>query len=260
LFVWHGFPGSARQGGLFQEIAEQQRVRVFSLDRPGYGQTSPAPQSNPRVALSDLLFVADQFGISSFHLVGISGGAPYARALASGHPARVQSLTTLGGLGSLRHGALQGLSSFERWGLQLAKTLPSWTLSRVLKQVVDASRLESFLQRLILTLPPADQLVLQDERVRTELLQSFHEALQGGVEGLVTDLKGFWGLSHEADLQVQTPWRIWHGQEDSVVSLTAGKAGVPSQVWEIAQILPKHGHYSVPISLGPAILAQILGT
>lgn len=58
-------------------------VRWFSLDRPGYGASTPVPDRTVASVAADAAAVADALGIERFAVVGHSGGGPHALACAA---------------------------------------------------------------------------------------------------------------------------------------------------------------------------------
>src|SRR4051812_29684645 len=58
-------------------------VRVISVDRPGIGNSDPAPQRSLMDAAADVATIADQLGIDRFAVLGHSAGAPSAMACAA---------------------------------------------------------------------------------------------------------------------------------------------------------------------------------
>jgi len=258
VLVWHGFPGTSLQAGSFFTQAEALGLRVVALDRPGYGGSSAAPGADWRVAIEDAAEVLRHLGAPSCHLIGISGGAPYARAFAKRHPELSLSVTTVGGLASLYSHALPELPWAARAGLVSVRALPLPLLRAFIRFTpLSDKNFDQFLEKFEKKLCPADQEVLKDAVVRRQLLKSFDQGLAPGYEGLVLDLKAFWQLSALEFFELHCPWHLWHGAEDRVVTPLMGRGYVPDSVWSRAQLLKDHGHYSVPVRCAKEILVQL---
>lgn len=99
VFYFHGTPGSCIEAGLIEEEACQAGVRLIAIDRPGIGSSSYQAQRCildwPRnvVELADCLGYSD----SSFGILGLSGGAPYASACALRIPDRLTHVAIVSG-------------------------------------------------------------------------------------------------------------------------------------------------------------------
>src|SRR5438552_13625689 len=80
VFFCHGWPSSRTMAELTDDAARDLDVRIISADRPGISRS--AFQANRK--LLDwppvLQQLADHLAIERFHMLAISGGAPYAYA------------------------------------------------------------------------------------------------------------------------------------------------------------------------------------
>lgn len=87
--VFHpGTPATAGQGAVVAEMAARHGVRLVSVSRPGYGaSTMSAPSLG--AAAADTLELADRLGLDRFAAMGVSGGGPFAIAVAAAAPHRV---------------------------------------------------------------------------------------------------------------------------------------------------------------------------
>jgi pimeloyl-ACP methyl ester carboxylesterase len=68
------------------------RLRLISVERNGFGGTPYDPSAGYAEAVADVLGVLDAIAVERFAIVAISGGGPYAAALAARVPERVISL------------------------------------------------------------------------------------------------------------------------------------------------------------------------
>ena len=75
-----------------RDMRERLRLRVISVERNGFGMTPLDPALGYDDAVEDVLGVLETLAIRRFAVVAISGGAPYAAALAARVPHRVLSL------------------------------------------------------------------------------------------------------------------------------------------------------------------------
>jgi pimeloyl-ACP methyl ester carboxylesterase len=75
-----------------RELRERLRLRVISVERNGFGMTPFDGSLGYPDAVDDVLGVLSMLGIRRFAVVAISGGAPFAAALAARVPTRILSL------------------------------------------------------------------------------------------------------------------------------------------------------------------------
>jgi pimeloyl-ACP methyl ester carboxylesterase len=91
VFFFHGTPGSRLQRHPSESILHRRRIRLLTIDRPGYGLSDDQPD---RVLLDwpDIVQeFADIVGIERFGAVGWSGGGPHAAACAHQIADRVET-------------------------------------------------------------------------------------------------------------------------------------------------------------------------
>jgi pimeloyl-ACP methyl ester carboxylesterase len=99
VFWLHGTPGARRQIPIEARFyAEQQKIRLIGIDRPGIGSSTPHQYPNVRAFADDLGVIADTLGIGEMAVIGLSGGGPYALACAAAMPQRVVAAGILGGV------------------------------------------------------------------------------------------------------------------------------------------------------------------
>lgn len=89
-FMIHGTPGG-RIGWWVEDPTIYARfgIRRFTVDRPGYGESTRQPGRTVADFVPDMVAVADALGLRRFVVTGGSGGGPHALALAAMLPDRV---------------------------------------------------------------------------------------------------------------------------------------------------------------------------
>jgi len=75
-----------------REVRERLQLRAISVERNGFGMTALDESLGFADAVDDVLAVLESLGVRRFAVVAISGGAPFAAALAARVPHRVLSL------------------------------------------------------------------------------------------------------------------------------------------------------------------------
>ena len=83
LFWIHGTPGGRLSRYPDATLWERLGLRVITVDRPGYGLSTPLPGRAVAHIAADAATVADYLGIGRFAVHGGSGGGPHALASAA---------------------------------------------------------------------------------------------------------------------------------------------------------------------------------
>ncbi len=94
LLLLHGFTGHAHAWDTLS-IALQPHFHVYALDQRGHGDSAPADDYTPPAQVEDVAGVADQLGLASLTLVGLSMGGRNAMLFAAKQPARVTRLVVV---------------------------------------------------------------------------------------------------------------------------------------------------------------------
>lgn len=225
LFL-HGTPGSRLEFAIVDGVGRELGLALVTPDRWGYGLTDmPATPSLPAFA-GDMAALMDHLGHRRFAVGGISGGGPYAAAVAACLPRRVDALALVSPVGPIADaGCAEALPSFQRFCFTVLPQLPTlvvtifgvfrWSLARSPNL---AGRLAT------LRGGRRDRSLIFQPQICERLMGSFREGLRPGMSGPVTDLALFsrpWGI----DLaEVAAPSRLWIGTEDRSVPLAAARA------------------------------------
>jgi pimeloyl-ACP methyl ester carboxylesterase len=83
LFSIHGTPGGRLSRYPDLSLWERLALRVITVDRPGYGHSTPLPGRAVSHIAADIAAVADHLGLGRFAVQGGSGGGPQALATAT---------------------------------------------------------------------------------------------------------------------------------------------------------------------------------
>jgi pimeloyl-ACP methyl ester carboxylesterase len=96
VLVWHGTPATSGQAAIFAEVARDRGVRIVAPTRPGYAASTPTPPGLTTAA-ADALELAEALGLDGLATMGLSGGGPFALAVAATAPDRVTGVALLAG-------------------------------------------------------------------------------------------------------------------------------------------------------------------
>jgi pimeloyl-ACP methyl ester carboxylesterase len=219
VVAWlHGQPGSRRDTDLVPLQALASRgIRLLSIDRAGYGDTSPTGLDRRDVA-ADLLAVADHVGAERFPIIAVSMGAIYALATAVLAPARVEGLVLAAGHvlpydDPEVYGALSASEQEDvdllRQGREAAESAYAGAASRVLADP------HGLLRRLAAGWSAAER-SFADGPTGAAVADSLAFGLTAGYEGMLDDgLRTIRPLEFDLD-DVRCPVVAIHGESDDL--------------------------------------------
>jgi pimeloyl-ACP methyl ester carboxylesterase len=255
VIALHGTPASR----LMYAAAEQagnMGLRLLAPDRWGYGGTSPHSQPTLAAFADDIAKVADEFGIGRFSVLGVSGGGPYAAAIAACLAQRVDALALVAPVGPIA-GAPVRLSTFHNLCFRVLPRTPG-VLRGVfagfrsgLTKAPDATMRVAFVRA-----PSPDRHALGQRHIRERFEAMFAEGLRNGVEGALTDMQIFsrpWDVEFD---RITAPSRLWIGTIDNNVPIDAARrlaCTIPG--CDLVE-LPGEGHLWVAINY-PVVLTWI---
>ena len=250
VLYFHGWPASRLEAGLIQNLP----IRMLALDRPGYGQSTPMPGRTLLDWAADVAHVTKSLGIDRFHVVGLSGGGPYAAACAYALPGRVLSLSLVSPVPppELVPHETPGIGLLFRLGRHPRLTHRLFAMARPLLR----HRLITPRTFIGAGLPAADRDVLT-RPMMAGLGAAWREGFRHSVHGALSDAQIYarpWGF----DLaQIAVPTSLWCGGQDSLIPVAtlAPYAAIPGIDWTL---MPDEGHFSLAIRHATAILAAMM--
>lgn len=218
LLAIHGTPGSRLMMQPADEIARAKGIRLVAPDRPGYGLSSACPNYTLAQWVADIKVLLDFLEIDRFLLFGVSGGGPYAVALATLMPDRVRSVALVSPVGLFDEGVRKQWSSRHALFFSILPRFPllmKLVFSILRLFVLHAPRpLMTIFSR---TLGEADRHILSDPLHIEQLLMAFQDGFRNGIDGALFDLQLFssrWQLPFE---QATMPIILWQGMGDQMV-------------------------------------------
>jgi len=211
LVAFHGTPGSRLFGRLLDEQAREHDIRVIVVDRPGFGQSDPDPAFGPDEVVDIVDPVLDALACSQVDVLGFSGGAPYALALAGARPDTVRSADIVSGsvppsLQVDQPSQMRLLSGMARRTPRLLGGLlrgQSWFARR--RPAVVAGQYTD----------PADVPDSVVEDVASEFLEAMAETRAGTIRELEA-AGSAWPVELDS---IEPPVRLWHGDRDENVPI-----------------------------------------
>lgn len=226
----HGAPASRLMFAAADAAAKAQGLRILAPDRPGYGLTP----SNVGASLAErtlwLTTVVDALALDRFALLGISGGSPFAVALAESLKDRVTALALVSPMGPVAdyaespEGKLEPVSfmhdrffmrmPYQSWLTHPLGDLSAWMFRHGPEMFTSLlPKIATSTDARILSKPDVAQ------TMRTMTLEAFRQGGSGGT----ADLEIFgrpWGVNFS---RVTTPAVVWQGTDDHVVPPQAAR-------------------------------------
>jgi pimeloyl-ACP methyl ester carboxylesterase len=264
VLEFHGWPGSRLEAGNADEAGKKLGARVIGIDRPGFGLSTFKKGYRIVDWPRDVIEFADLIGIQKFACMGISSGSPYSLACARFISERLTAAAVVSGLAPLKVegekiDARKHIVKDELQIAGLAKVAP-WLARLVFAYFVRKSLRDpdKGLADLRKTLPPSDQLVLENERAKDQFQASFAECMRQGTKGPIASVAlevKPWGFRLE-DIPMHVS--IWQGEDDNLC-FPAGAAYMASHLKDhTLHMVPDAGHLTVAAGHAEDVLRELL--
>ncbi|CAI5955136.1 unnamed protein product [Closterium sp. NIES-64] len=205
LLVLHGLGSSrlANMPGVTDELLCSFGVRLVAIDRPGYGQSDPAPALSLHSFCADLEELADLLSLGhKFYLLGYSAGGAYCWAAAHYIPHRILGIAMWAPFSSFywqgiseqdREAMFAGMTPHSRRSLRLGRYAPLWLIRLFIRNFIVPFSGPLWVQRLQHSLSHADRQYLLRAQGAQALLNDNIESLLMGAhgEGMAKDVELF---------------------------------------------------------------------
>jgi pimeloyl-ACP methyl ester carboxylesterase len=259
VFYFHGTPGSRLEAGLIEHEANLAGVHLMSVDRPGMGRSTYYASRRVTDWPSDVEALADSLGYAgtSFGIIGMSGGTPYATVCARMIPHRLTHVAVVSGHAPL--GAPGVSAGSEDKAIALITRRPR--LGRAGINFISGRldrKPEVVIEKITKNWTPADRnLVLCNPKYYQNLVANLREAAACGGEGLVTDISLLacdWGFKL-CDIQGVSV-SIWQGGCDRIAPPSTGKYFHQQIAGSEYHFDPQAGHVTMIKWHAPEIFAR----
>ena len=227
VLALHGAPASRLMFSVADVAACAANFRIIAPDRPGYGLTDVDRNPTLDRRAEWLEKVADALGLDRFAILAISGGGPYATALASRLGNRVTALALVSPMGPIadvmattpaNRPAVPFLQ--RRFFLHLPRRWIFPPLARLAARIFMASP-RGFVGGFPRLIGDPDAHILRKPHIREAMLAMTREALRDGAEGGIADLR-IYGAPWNIDIaRITAPAMLWQGTADRIVPVAA---------------------------------------
>ncbi|MEV6096720.1 alpha/beta hydrolase [Nocardia sp. NPDC051981] len=218
----HGVPGTHLEGEAFDAAGVAAGIRVIAVDRPGMAESSlPAGE---RVAdwVGTVAALADRLGLGRFGVIGVSGGGPFALAVAAGLPGRVTGVALISAPAPLGEQAdaadLDPVARRRRRGLNVLRRAPFLVYPMAMEMSLVIRRRKG-VAGLVAQMADVDrERVEGDPELAGKLEANLRRSFEQGSRGFASDIRLVftreWGFRLS---DVTVPVQVWHGEADGNV-------------------------------------------
>jgi pimeloyl-ACP methyl ester carboxylesterase len=213
----HGTPGGALLGRIRHDAWTRQGLRVITPERPGYGESDPAPGRIVRSCADDVVALLDALNLERVFVMGGSGGGPHALGVAAAAPHRVRAVGVLVGAAPLLP---EEVSLQVEVNQRIHAALGDMERLRAVVGPVRDAFVERGIEQVLQDAPVSDK--AQWATVAETMNAAIGSALAPGIEGMVDDFVALWGSPwgfDPADVTVPVLWAS--GAADRNVPLAA---------------------------------------
>jgi pimeloyl-ACP methyl ester carboxylesterase len=262
LLFHHGSPGAAVPFEPFDRAAAERGIRLVTLSRAGFGDSSRDEGRSVASAAADSAALADHLGVERFMTMGWSGGGPHALACAALLPERVRAAATIAGVAPYDAQDLDwtaGMGESNQIEYPLAARDPDELLRWMRPQVealgaVEPNEIVSELRSVISEVDEAQLTGPFGELMAA----SFHRAFRAGPWGWFDDDLAFvrpWEFELPS---IGVPVSVWQGRQDLMVPFAHGEWLVEHIPTARSHLSPEHGHLSLAVGSMGEILDDLL--
>ncbi|SCL27299.1 Pimeloyl-ACP methyl ester carboxylesterase [Micromonospora pallida] len=225
LFWLYGAPGGRLARHSDPDLWRRLGLRVVTVDRPGYGQSTPLPGRPVSHVAADVAAVADRLGIDRFAVQGLSAGGPYALALAALLGDRVAACAAVGSVAPLTVAEEAAMADINRESFRLVREEGRAGLARRLTDLREKMLADPYGSQVTHSpdASPEERDWLTRPEVRRIAAENLVDALRPGVDGWADDAVALvpgqpWGFDPAT---ITCPVRFWHGDDDANSPLSA---------------------------------------
>lgn len=245
VILFHGFGDSRLTRYPDDELTARLGIRLITFDRPGIGLTDPMKELTILDRTDDVIELANSLGLHDVHLLGWSGGAPYALAAAGCMAGKVKRAAIVSGFGPFERPGFKRLAPREikrvmtilkvaPWMANVMATESQKSLQSDASGAMEASRGLG---------GSADAGVLNMSGVRANVTSGAEEAFRQGPAGVANDMlllfRFKWGFNPE---DVHTPIDLWYGDDDQMTPPDVGRGLASILPQPRLRIVPGAGH------------------
>jgi pimeloyl-ACP methyl ester carboxylesterase len=261
LVFHHGSPAAGTPIGALERGALSRGLRLVTISRPGYGDSTPQPGRAVVDVVDDVAAVLRNLGAERCLVAGWSGGGPHALACAARLHEAAAVLVIAGAAPFEAEGldwwAGLGQDNVEEFGAAVDGEGSLQAILDVAGPILKNLTAEEIFDSMNSLLPPVDKAVLTDE-FGDDMGASFHEAVRVSTDGWLHDDLAFvqpWGF--ELD-EITCPVQIWQGSEDLMVPFAHGQWLADHVPGASVHLEQGQGHFSIALGELDRMLSDLV--
>lgn len=256
VIYFHGWPACGREAMLYGETVAQSGVRLIAPDRPGFGVSDFARGRTLLDYPGDISELADCLGLEKFHLLGNSGGGPYAAACAYSIPDRLLGTTIVAGLSPMDDPRTHvGMRKMNQFLLTVGRRFPL-VLDLMMKMTRKMAQNPDQMMKGMSDLPEVDKILIS--ACLPELIELMAESFGQGTAGATHEGRIYaspWGFELS---DITVPITIWQGSLDVNVPLSNGRLLASEIPNAKLNVIEGEGHFSMAVNQGRKIFEELL--
>lgn len=247
ILYLHGFPGSGLEARILDGFARERSARITAFDRPGFGASLTPHLMRGTIAEIGAAIAAgmQERGITSYSIIAVSGGAPYALAVASAAPSVVKLIVLVSGISELSHkGALAGMVAQNKVILSVGRWAPL-LVRPLVHYIANGWRRNprGMVRSLARMLDGEDREILSDPSFTKPFAESMERAVISVSEGPYQELRRLlrrWPIDLGA---ISTKVKVFHGDDDRYVPMAHGEWLSKHLTNSSLTVVPGSGHF-----------------
>jgi len=261
VFHFHGHGSSRLEALALADAAEKARVRLIAFDRPGIGLSDPKAGDRLLDWPLDIAEAADQLGIRSFAVQGMSAGGPYALACAHLLPDRVTACSLVSTVPPPGVALLSG-PAMRRFAWWVARTFPKY-LRRRLQEIrpdhMSEAMVRARMVRIGQWLGGEDLRLMQDPAKLDLLARTMLESGRQDGRGNRSEIERLarpWGFDIR---KIKVPVFVFHGDEDHIMHIRPAQKLARTLKGCVATFYAGEGHFSVLVNKADQLMETLGG-
>ena len=199
------------------ELASELNLRVYSVERPGFGQSDPHPDYSFESVADDMVHFCDGLGLSDVWLSAVLSGAPSAILTAARLGDRARQLALCSGRPPRPTPRTATIARQFR-----ARLEDNPWVAEALFAIVSLRLSKGLVRRMIATETahaPADRAFMEANPWAIDYLTSYvSECLAVTRKGPADEMRAFRRAGNVTTEGVTCPIVVWHGEQDQLVS------------------------------------------
>lgn len=246
FLLLHGSPGGRVQGVAWEKTATESSARIIAVDRCGFGYSSVNPNGTMLSFAEDMAGVFEALNIRDVTVVGISGGGPFALAIARRFPKIVTGVTLLAGMVTIGPESHHDLSFMPRMLKHGAKHFPRLT-SLLMKPMLFMEPDGKTFKRFLDAQPEMDKELMMSDPIFLSVLTgpARDDYLRQGLMPLMEELSQVYRPIDFDLSDIHTPVRLLYGEKDVNVPASVGEVLLQKLPNAELTIVPDAAHFAV---------------